>query len=183
MRRKWINRRNGIIIGGVLAAYTLMGFLLIPQLVGRQLKKSLKETFNCDAVFEPVRFNPYTFQLEIEKFQLSDPDGQRLVALKRFLVNFEPTSLFRWAWTFKEIKVDSPELDFTIKPDGGTNLDAFFKGNGQDPVQENSRPPRLLFKQISLTSGTIHFSDQRTPTPFSLDLGSIELAMRANCRP
>jgi hypothetical protein len=89
MGRKWINRRNGIIIGAVLAAYTLVGFLLIPKLVGLQLKKSLKETFNCNAAFEPVRFNPYTFQLEIEKFKLSDPDGQSLVALKGFLINFE----------------------------------------------------------------------------------------------
>src|SRR5439155_24263753 len=76
-----------------------------------------------------VRLNPLLFKLEIKRFRLQEADGRPLLAFDRLFLDFELSSLFRRAWTFREIQLEAPRLDVVLSPDGRLNvadlLDAF----------------------------------------------------------
>ena len=86
--------------------YTLAGFFLAPVLVSHFTIKNIKESTDREASIAEVRVNPYVLSLEVNGFELKDTDGEPLFSFDQFFVNFQASSLFRWALTFREIRLD-----------------------------------------------------------------------------
>ena len=95
-------------VAGVLLAYSAAGFLLVPRIVRNQLVDTIAESYDRQAQVGKVRFNPYTFILEIEDFAMPDTDGRPLLGFKRLHIDFELMSILRRAYSFKAITLDQP---------------------------------------------------------------------------
>ncbi|MFY9707755.1 MAG: hypothetical protein WAJ95_17715, partial [Desulfobacterales bacterium] len=111
-----------IITVGVLILYTLGGFLLAPYLVRHYVPQIAQDLLQRDAHIGKVHFNPFLFTLEANDFELIETDGTPIGGFKRLLVDFELSSLFRWAWTFRQITLDEPVVNLVIGTDGALNL-------------------------------------------------------------
>ena len=111
-----------IIIVGLLILYTLGGFFLAPYLVRHYVPQIAQDLLQRDAHIGKVRINPFLFKLEANDFELTEPEGTPIGAFKRLLVDFELSSLFRWAWTFRQIALDEPLVNLVIGTDGALNL-------------------------------------------------------------
>ena len=103
-------------------AYTLAGFFLAPRLIASYVPRYAQEQLQRRAEIGEVRVNPLLFKLEIKDFRLQEPDGRPLLSFDRLFVDFQLSSLFRWAWTFAEIQLEGPRLDVSLAPDGRLNL-------------------------------------------------------------
>src|SRR5688572_19267889 len=100
-----------IIAAIVFIAYTLSGFFLVPYLIGRYGPRIIRAELKHEAAIGKVRLNPFLFIFEVNDFKLTEPDGTPALALKRVLIDFESSSLFRWTWTFRQVRLDQPRIN------------------------------------------------------------------------
>jgi uncharacterized protein involved in outer membrane biogenesis len=166
-----------IITVGVLILYTLGGFLLAPYLLRHYVPQIAQDLLQRDAHIGKVHFNPFLFVLEASDFELNETDGTSIGAFKRLVVDFELSSLFRWAWTFRQITLDEPLVNIIIATDGVLNL-AKLMGEGPDQAEaSDSRPPRLLLQDIEISGGAIDIIDRRQSSPATLAFRPLDIRL------
>jgi uncharacterized protein involved in outer membrane biogenesis len=171
-----------IIIAILIVLYTVTGFFLLPFLIERYLPPMLSQRLNSDVSLQDVKINPFKLTLEAVGFQINEPSGRVIAGLQRLYVDFQLSSLFQWALTFADVKVDAPSINIVIDLDGKLNL-ARLAGQdktGQDaasPAEEASRPLRILLRNIEINQGRINVTDNRQPIPASVSLFPLNIQM------
>jgi hypothetical protein len=169
----------------LLILYTLAGFFLVPLLVKSTLVGTLQEDLGRQASIERVRFNPYVLSLEINGFAMLDPDGATLAGFDRFFVNFQLSSLFRWAWTFREVSLEGLDLRFERFAPGDSRLtrllaDQAARAEPRQPEDgDDGRLPRLLIQELNLREGHLRFRDDVPADTVDLDFGPVDISVEA----
>jgi hypothetical protein len=169
-----------IALGSLLALYLVLGAYALPAYIQGAIPEYAAGTLKRHASVGAVRFNPLLFKLELENVALTEADERPIVRFRRLLVDFELSSLARWAWTFSAIALDGLEVLVDIAPDERLNLaelaDSFPKG---EPAPD-AAPPRLVLQHIEITDAAVTFSDRSgarprfdTVRPLSLELRDI----------
>jgi hypothetical protein len=166
--------------------YTLVGFFLLPWIIERQLLAFADQRLQRPMSIERVRVNPYSLTLTIEGLKLDEADGTALAALREFHVNFEASSLVRRAWTFKELRLSDPYLNFIRYSEGDNNLrrvsdtldETSEAGTGQpeDPADQAGLP-RLILQHFLLANGTVDVKDLSKDTPFETQFEPIDFEL------
>ncbi len=152
---------------GAMALYALLGFLLTPWLFKRFVSNYAEQKLKRKASVVEVRVNPFLFTFEAKDFVLQEADDRPIIGFGRMFVDFELSSIFRWAWTFADIRIEQPSLHVEIQHNGRLNFadlaDALPKS--EDPPPTDQRPPRLLVQHAEVVDGSFTFSDRSDTTP------------------
>ncbi len=160
-----------IIAALLLVMYTLTGFFLLPFLAGHFLPEMLSERLQSEVTLEKVSLNPYSLAMEVRKFKANEPSGEPLAGFERLHVNFQLSSLFRWALTFRDVILDNAFLNMVITKDGSLNLQ-LLAGNGADglePSPDTSKDPlRVMLYNMEINGARIDVTDNRQPQPAKL---------------
>ncbi len=177
-RKKGLWRHGGLWLLIILIAYTLFGFLLTPYLVKNHLINYIKDDLGREASVEKVLINPYALRLILRDFSLQESDGSRFASFEELYINFQLSSLFRWIWTFKEIRLTRPSLRVQIRNDGQFNF-AELLPPATDPKEHerDKNPLRLAIYRVVIESGKLDFADESRPTPFAITLDPINFAL------
>ncbi len=120
-------------------------------------------------------------KFEVDDFQLKEADGRPIAAFRHLLIDFELSSLFRWAWTFADIRLDGLDLHVDNGPDGRLNLAELAKSfpASEEPAADNdSGPARVLLTQITLVDGALTYSDRSRKTPANLSLKPLNIELK-----
>jgi uncharacterized protein DUF748 len=160
--------------------YLVVGYFLVPRWIAQAIPDIVSEQLQRKATVGSVRVNPLLFRVLVRDFALKEKDGSPIVAFRRLLVDFELSSIVRWAWTFSSIRLDGLDLRVEIRPDGTLNL-AALKGDpgpAEGEAKGNGGLPRLLLQHASLRGGTVTFTDRTASTPTSATLQPIDLELR-----
>ena len=120
MNIRWKRWAAGAV--GLLAAYTVAGFWLVPLVIKNQVPKFGQNELARQATISEVRFNPYTLRLEAADLRLGEADGAPLFAIGKLAVELQWKSLVRHAWSFAEIRITAPSASLAIAADGKFNL-------------------------------------------------------------
>ncbi|MBW2602823.1 MAG: DUF748 domain-containing protein [Deltaproteobacteria bacterium] len=159
---------NRWLLAGVAAVvlYALLGFLLTPWMVTRYVSNYAGEKLQRKASIAEVRVNPFLFTFEARDFVLEEADNRPIVGFDRLFVDFQISSLFRWAWTFADVRIERPSLLVEIRHNGRLNLadlaDSLPKS--KDPPPTDSRPPRLIVHHAEVIGGSFTFGDRSNTT-------------------
>jgi uncharacterized protein involved in outer membrane biogenesis len=170
---------NRWLLAGVAAVvlYTLFGFLLAPWLVQRYVKSYAVEKLKRKVSIADVRINPFLFTFEAKDFELREADDRPIIGFGRLFVDFELSSLFRWAWTFADIRIERPSLYMEIQPNDRLNIadlaDSFPKSDKSS--KKDRQPVRLLLQHAKIVDGSFTFSDRSVPTPATATFTPINL--------
>jgi uncharacterized protein involved in outer membrane biogenesis len=168
---------------GVILAYALIGFVGVPRLIEHTVPDYVAEHLKRKATIGTVRFHPFIFKLDVRDFALTETDGTPIAAFRRLLVDFELSSLARWAWTFSRIGVEGLNVNVDIRPDGKLNLALLAESLQRDDAPAgggapgDESPPRLLLRDIALSDAAVTFSDRSIPTPASITVQPIDLEL------
>ena len=138
-------------------AYTVIGFFLVPYLFKRQLTQFVTQDLQRKIQIQEVRLNPYKLTLSMQGLDIKEQSGKPLFAFSELFVNFETSSLLRWAWTFAEIRFDDPKLNFKIDRQGNFNVSQLVNTlpEGDEEKKEDansSAPPRLVIQKILINN-------------------------------
>jgi len=165
LRQMLLNR--WLLIGvSAIVLYALLGFLLTPWIVKRYVSNYAVEKLKRKASIAEVRVNPFLFTFEGKGFVLQEADDRPIIGFGRLFADFQLSSLFRWAWTFADIRIEQPSLHVEIQQNGRLNFadlaDSFPKK--EDPSSIDNRPPRLLVHHAAVIEGSFTFSDRSDTT-------------------
>lgn len=177
--KKIVLSKTFLISVGVVVLYTLAGFFLVPWLVRHYVPKVVQEQLKKQATIGEVRFNPYVFTFEAKDFSLQEPDGQPIVGFKRLFADFELKSLFNWAWTFRQVALEEPQVNAVVAKDGGLNLAQLAPPPEAPPAPEKDEAlPRMIFEDILVDQGRIDFTDRRVSKPAAIELKPLQLQIK-----
>ncbi len=185
IRARWINpRRKRFWAIVVVLLYTLLGFIAVPAFVKSNIVRLIQDDLGRTAHIEKVEFNPYVLSLKVQGFEMDDTDGVRLVAFEEFFVNFQLSSLFRWAWTFHEFRLAGSYFLFERFEIDDTRLSRIasdIAALDPDSNTENKNGgglPRLLIFNLILSNGRGELKDNIPATPVSLPIGPIDISIQ-----
>jgi hypothetical protein len=178
--KKILRSKPFIICVAVLVFYTLAGFFLTPWLVRHYVPKIVQEQFKKQAAIGEVRINPFIFTVDANDFRMEEPDGQPIVGFKRLFVDFELKSLFKWAWTFRQVSLEAPHVNAVIAKNGALNLADLAPPSEEPPKPpgKDQAPPRLLIEEFSIDGGQIDFTDRRQSKPASIALKPLQVQIK-----
>jgi hypothetical protein len=175
---RWVLIMLAVVVG-LFAVYTLAGFFLVPRLVAAYVPRYVEQQLKRRAQVGEIRINPLLLKMDVKNFRLTEADGSPLLGFDRLLVDFALAQSIRHAaWTFAEIRLETPRIDAVMSPDGRMNiadlLDAF-------PDSEAvKKPRRLLVQHAAVQHGLVSFTDRSrraaqraTAQPVDIDLHDI----------
>ena len=166
-----ISRRKKVAIIAALILivfYAISGFLIAPPIVKSIMISQIDEQIGREASIEQIRVNPFVLSATIRGFELKEPDGERFVGFEELYVNFQLSSIFRWAFTFKDIHLVAPDGQIKVLPDGSLNFsDIIAKLNQAEPASDESTSiPPVFIVRLQIEEGRINITDQSLPTPY-----------------
>lgn len=146
----------------VLLIYTLAGFFAAPWLVRQQLPKLVEQHLGAKGSVENVRINPLLFSVELDGITIAEQSGLPAFQVGKVLVDFETSSLLRWAWTFREIRIEKPVINADLDAGENLNLARLLAAIGKDQEKDKESSgelPRLLVHHFVIAGGVFKFTD------------------------
>ncbi|MDH4071635.1 MAG: DUF748 domain-containing protein [Gammaproteobacteria bacterium] len=162
-----------------LALYALAGFVLAPLLLEKAATDGVRESLGTELRLDSVAINPFVLSLELNGIELDDPNGEPFIEVGRVFVNFQLSSLFRWAWTFREFHIVSPEVHLRRDADGSFNF-AFLaepQAAPADAPAAESGTPRLLIIDFAIDDSVVNWRDLVPPEPVITRFGPVDIAV------
>jgi hypothetical protein len=165
------------VIAGLVGLYAAVGFLLVPRWTRSELVGLSARDFGRTLSVGDVRFNPFTWKLEITNFSLPDADGRPMISFGRLEVAVGISSVTRLAPALSDIVLESPRVSAVVRRDGKLNLADLEKpfaqpANARAPAPA-SKPFKLFVDRLAVTGGSAVYEDDFRPAPFRLDLNPI----------
>jgi hypothetical protein len=111
---------------------------------------------------------------------LTEPDGRAFASWDELYVNFQSSSLFRWAWTFKEIRVVQPFGEVILLKDGQLNFANMFPATTNAPAKPAKPPsiPRVNIFRLEVTNGFVALEDRTRRSIFRTEYRPINLHLK-----
>lgn len=137
--------------------YALAGFWLVPKIVRAQASAYAQEELGKSLTLGEIRFNPFTFRAQASDIAIADvtpAQATPLVALKQLVLDFQIASLWRGAYTFRQVQLEQPYLRAEIRRDGSLNLADLLPKDRDD-----APPPAVWIEQLDVGNGRIDFRD------------------------
>ena len=165
----------------VLAIYITIGFKIIPTVLEDQLVKNLDENLTQKTTLEKIEFNPFTFNLKIHNFKLSDSNNEPTISFKEFAVDFGVLkSIENLNVSFENVSLLDAIINVIEEKDGQINLTKLVKPQEeQEEVKEedpNSKLLDFLISKITLENANINYINQEE-NPYSLSLKNINYTL------
>jgi hypothetical protein len=178
-RSRWYKRL--VWAAAAFLVYTLLGFFAVPPLIKWRMLKRLPGITKRHVAIRQVRFNPLTLSLTLRGLSLTEPDGGRFAGWKELYVNFQASSLFRWAWTFKEIRLTEPYGEVRLLKNGQINFADMFQQTEPKPAKPaaatSSGVPRVNVFLLTITNAFFGFEDHTRRTPFRTEYHPINIRL------
>lgn len=178
--KRWRWYKHTLWAVALFFAYLVFGFFLLPPLIKWQMVKRLPELTRRQTSIRQVRCNPLALSLTIRGLALTEADGRPFASWEEFYVNFQASSLFRWAWTFKEIRLVKPFGEIILFKDGRLNFANMFPPatNAPPPVTaQKASIPRVNIFHLLITNGFVSLEDQTRRSPFRTEYRPINLEL------
>jgi len=163
-----------------LVAYILVGFFVLPPIIRWQMLKRLPDITKRQVAVRQVKFNPLTLSLTIRGLGLTEPDGRPFASWEELYINFQTSSLFRWAWTFKEIRLVKPYGEVILFKDGRLNFANMFESPtnaAPRPASQEAAIPRVNIFHLLITNGFVALEDRTRRSPFRTQYRPINLEL------
>ncbi len=175
------HRRKLWTAGVLLVIYTLTGFFFVPWLVQKLAVDTVRERFGSTLTIDAVAFNPYVLGLRIDGLLMRDPEGQNFIGAQQIYVNLQLSSLFRFAPTFAEIRLDGPEV--RLERDAGGALNTAFllqksetePASAPEPDQSRAQPPRLIVHDFAINDAVLRWRDEVPEQPVETIFGPVDV--------
>ena len=162
--RSLLRSKAARIAGALLVIYTISGFLLAPWLIRQQFPSLVEKHLGGKGSVAAVRINPFLLTFEATDLEVAESSGPPVLRTGRIFVDFEASSLLRWAWTFREIRIERPVINADLDAKENLNLARLLAHRPADaaPAAQPAPAtglPRLLLQQFVIAGGVFGFTD------------------------
>jgi hypothetical protein len=174
-------RKYLISVAVTVSVYAILGFFLAPWLVKKTAIESVSENLHAILDIGKVAINPFILSLNIEDSKLTDDTGNALATVDQIYINFQLSSVFRWALTFDEFHVVGPELFLARDASGAVNAAGLLKAKTESepaPAEESAAsPPRLLIFDFAIRDCVVNWNDQAPVDAVETVFGPVDIVI------
>ncbi len=165
----------------LLGLYAIIGFFVLPPIVRHVAQKQISQQLNRETTIASVKINPFALTTTIRGLLIKDHDGEPFVSWDEVFVNFQLSSLFSKAWSFKEISTTKPFVRVQVNKDGSFNfsdLIAKFSTNASPNTASVPRKPLVVHvDKLHIGRAVAALSDLTPREPFKRTLGPIDITL------
>ncbi len=173
-RRRWTAWTAGLV-----ASYTIFGFLILPMIVRSVATARLAGELNRQVSIQSVRINPYALSCGIRGLLIKDRDGEPFISWDNVFANVQLSSLFGKAWVFSEFSTTNTYVRVQINKDRTFNfsdlLEKFAKA--AEKPSEPSKPLALRVARLSIRGARASLTDMTPRRPFTRIAGPLEITL------
>ncbi len=182
MNHELINkyRKPVLITAGIIAAYALIGFVILPAILKSQLPQIVEEETGRKATLEQVKFNPFSLEFSLLGFDMQERGSQTFVSFDKFFVNVQVwSSIKEFALVLDEVSLEGPYARFEMLPEGQYNFSDLL--NGTDDKEEAEEKDEeegvfpLIINNINLVQGELEIVDSLHSKPDSTLIHDLNL--------
>ena len=188
-----LKRRKKIILWVTLVVlmYGVTVGVIAPKVIMFQAQKTVQQRLGLSLNVERFRVNPFVFTVEVKGLELHQGDGEPLFGFERFYVDFETSSVFRWAWTLNHLQLTGLTAHverFTEEENTLSRLKEAWLSSapiGQPAVvssaaEVSSSPqalPRFLVRDIQFQIAATTIVDHIPATAFRNTIGPVDMGI------
>jgi uncharacterized protein involved in outer membrane biogenesis len=145
---------------GLLAAFALIGFLVVPPIAKSMLEDELTKALHRKVSIEAVRVNPFAPSVTVRGFAVNERTGDApFVTFDELYINAAWTSIFRLAPVVDAVRLTRPHLRVVRNPDQTYNFQDLVDEALAKPKSEGP-PPKFAVFNIQLLDGRVEVDDQ-----------------------
>jgi hypothetical protein len=176
-------RKFALWIFWFLLGYALLGFFILPPIVRGVAVKQISRQLDREVSIQKIKINPFALSTTIQGLLIKDKDGQPFVSWDEVYVNFQISSLFTKAWTFKEISTTKPFVRAQMNRDGTFNFSdiiAKFSTNAATAsakTQTVAEPPVLHIGRLKIRGASAALTDLTMKKPFTRVIGPLDVTL------
>ncbi|MCW5642981.1 MAG: DUF748 domain-containing protein, partial [Rhodoferax sp.] len=179
--RQLLTSVPSITVVGLLSAYLLIGFFVVPAVLKWQLESQLAERGHAMRV-GAVRFDPLRLRLDVDQLALADGQGEAMLGFEHLTVDLEWRSIIDGAWTIADSQLLSPRVRFERARDGSHNFSALlaqFRSDAPDAPDDaaDSAMPSLRLAHVVLVDGQIEWRDKMLEQPLVSRIAPLQLEL------
>ncbi len=192
--KSFLSRHRRFIIGllSLVMIYTLAGFYLLPWLAERQLKNTLDQRLHLQTQLQDIRFNPFTFELNIASLAIQTRENQPLLAWNSVYVNVDPSQLVKGDISIPTVDINAVDLHFQRYSEAENTLTRLANTWQETAVQEDSEPAtstespvseddeplfNIVLGSLNFDNGKLHYVDDVPAEPFKTVLSPINFQL------
>jgi uncharacterized protein involved in outer membrane biogenesis len=166
------------IVAALVGLYALLGFKVAPRIVRGKAIEYVREQYGRDLTLGEIRIHPFKLQLEVRDAVFPDADGERMLAFERLFVDFDLSSLWKRAFYFREVDVESPYVRAVIRQDGSMNFADLAPRAPPVEEEEEDEPPTVWIAGLAVDRGTVDFLDRARRRPFERRFQPVTFALQ-----
>ena len=161
LARHPVTRRLLVWSAAGLAAYAVIGFLIVPPIVKSVLVSQLSQQLHRTARLEKVRINPFALSVDLIGLSIAERGSTGpFVAFRELYVNLDSASLFKGGLVLSEIRLDEPRLTLVRNDDLSYNFSDLLQSPPGPQPAAPSKPIRFSLNNIQILNGGIDFEDR-----------------------
>jgi uncharacterized protein involved in outer membrane biogenesis len=143
-----------------LAAFTAIGFLVLPPIVKSVLVKQLSEKLHRPVEIRTIRINPFALSVRVDGFSMKDRAGSGpFLSFEELYLNLQAASLVRGGPVLREILLRSPSVTVVRNEDLTYNFSDILDEFASKPT-EKDKPFRYSLNNIRIVGGSVDFDDR-----------------------
>lgn len=179
--------RPRVLIGtlvGLIAVYSLVGFVLVPYLITSYVVPTASEQIKHPILLRDAAFNPFALSLRLNGFEVRGQNETPMLGFEELSVNLRATTLFLQKVAFDEIRLVMPFVVAKVNREGKLNLMSLVPPSDeapQPPAQPTGEPKKMMPVQIDLLEigqGIIEYRDDSKARPVVIDVVPFEIVLR-----
>ena len=180
---KWFSWRRKRFWAVVLfLCYVLGGFFVAPWVFTKQMEATFSDAGRT-ATIGKMSVNPFLLTIRAEDVEIIDTDDTLILAYDDYFWDFQASSLFRWAWTFKLISVDGLYLNeerFSAIDTRYTRLIEALTATEEPPPaveEEDSGLPRIVIFDLAVRQARFQITDHLAGN-YRTEFGPIDVSVQ-----
>ncbi len=174
-------RKPVLIVLGVILAYALIGFVILPAILKSKLPEMVETETGRKATLEQVKFNPFSLELSLLGFSMQEKDPQTFVSFDKFFVNVQVwASIKEFALVLDEVSLKGLYARFEMLPEGQYNFSDLLNGT-EEEVEEKEDEGEifpLIINHINLVQGELEIIDSFDSKPDNTLIQDLNLQLQ-----
>ncbi len=163
---------------GLVLAYTLVGFLVLPPIVRAVAVKQLGQQLGREVSIQSVRLNPYVLSATVRGLLIKDLDGQPFISWDEVYANVQLSSVFVHPWVLKELSTTRPYVRVQINKDYSFNFsDLVSRFSTNAAPKEPGKPLAVRIEKFRIAGARAALRDLTPHQPFERVLGPVDVTL------
>ncbi|HEY7586919.1 MAG TPA: DUF748 domain-containing protein [Candidatus Deferrimicrobiaceae bacterium] len=163
-----------------LAAFAVIGFLILPPVVKSVLAKQLSEKLHRPVEIRAIRINPFALSVRVDGFSMKDRGGSGpFVSFEELYLNLQAASIVRGGPVLSEILLRSPNVSIVRNEDSTYNFSDILDEFASKP-SDKDKPLRYSLNNIRILGGSVDFDDRPKHTRHAVRGLSLSIPFLSN---